>query len=44
VKGKPSAASVIFNITAICDGATQVFRLKAEGMKDEGLSKDELSL
>jgi hypothetical protein len=24
VKGKPSAASVIFNITAICDGPPQV--------------------
>jgi hypothetical protein len=30
VKGKPSVASVIFNITAIYDGPPQVLRLKAE--------------
>jgi hypothetical protein len=31
VKGKPSAQTVISNITAIYDGPTQVLSLKVEG-------------
>jgi hypothetical protein len=34
-EGETVTASVIFNITAISDGATQVFKLKAEGIKYE---------